>query len=268
MHQTPRAMSEARNPHDDPEAVRARSEQEDPWVMYLVVRRERLPSLGELLAASATAAVRCVDQWRDHPAWREGFDAWLTRSFRKVCLRASEKDWAKLQGYDQGLGHARGGPVLCALPPRTKSQRDKLLVNLQAFTTGDFADDPGDETADAAMRLVRNEGVVMSAGKSLAQVAHASLHACGLFEHKDPEAFARWRAAGLPCVLRGADPHAWSALKNAEPVAVVRDAGLTEVTPGSETFLALAPTTRDHWSEVFATLPRLASVHAVRGETH
>ena len=24
MHQTPRAMSEARNPHDDPEAVRAR----------------------------------------------------------------------------------------------------------------------------------------------------------------------------------------------------------------------------------------------------
>ena len=157
MHQTPRAMSEARNPHDDPEAVRARSEQEDPWVMYLVVRRERLPSLAELLAASATAAVRCVDQWRDHPTWREGFDAWLARSFRKVCLRASEKDWAKLQGYDQGLGHARGGPVLCALPPRTKSQRDKLLVNLQAFTTGDFADAPGDETTDAAMRLVRNE---------------------------------------------------------------------------------------------------------------
>jgi peptidyl-tRNA hydrolase len=49
---------------------------------------------------------------------------------------------------------------------------------------------------------------------------------------------------------------------------VVRDAGLTEVTPGSETFLALAPTTRDRWSEVFATLPRLSSVHTVRGEAH
>lgn len=252
-------MSEARNPHDDPEAVRARSEQEDPWVMYLVVRRERLPSLGELLAASATAAVRCVDQWRDHPTWRAGFDAWLARSFRKVCLRASEKDWAKLAGYDQGLGHARGAPVLCALPPRTKSQRDKLLVNLQAFTAGDFAEEVGDETAEPAMRLVRNEGVTMSAGKSLAQVAHASLHACGLFAHQDPGAFARWRAAGLPCVLRGADPGAWSALKQAEPVAVVRDAGLTEVTPGSETFLALAPTTRDRWGEVFRALPRITS---------
>ncbi len=256
-------MSEARNPHDDPEAVRARSEQEDPWVMYLVVRRERLPSLGELLAASATAAVRCVDQWRDHPAWRAGFDAWLDRSFRKVCLRASEKDWAKLQGYDQGLGHARGGAVLCALPPRTKSQRDKLLVNLQAFTTGDFAEDLGDETAEPAMRLVRNEGVTMSAGKALAQVAHASLHACGLFEREDPGAFARWRAAGLPCVLRGADARAWSALKQAEPVAVVRDAGLTEVTPGSETFLALTPTTRDRWSDPFRALPRIAA-HAPR----
>lgn len=251
-------MSEPPNPHDDPEAVRARVAQEDPWVMYLVVRRERLPSLAELLVASATAAVRCADAWRDHPAWREGFDAWLARSFRKVCLRANEKDWAKLQGYDQGRGHARGEPVLCALPPRTKSQRDKLLVNLQAFTTGDFAEDlPAVDEGDAPMRLVRNDAVTMSAGKSLAQVAHASLHACALFARDHADDFARWRAAGLPCALRRADARGWSTLKHAEHVAVVRDAGLTEVTPGSETFLALAPTPRDRWSEAFRALPRI-----------
>ncbi|MFO0626980.1 MAG: aminoacyl-tRNA hydrolase [Polyangiales bacterium] len=252
-------MRDLENPHDHPEAVRARSEQADPWVMYLVVRREALPSLAELLAAGAVAAVRCADQWRDHPTWREGFDAWFARSFRKVCLRASEKDWAKLQGYDQGMGHARGQPVVCALPPRTKSQRDKLLVNLQAFTTGAFAEDLATvDEGDAPMRLVRNDAVAMSAGKAVAQIAHASMHASALFARDHAGGLARWRAAGYPCALRRADAEAWTALKHAEPAAVVRDAGLTEVAPGSETFLALPPVSPGAWSEVFRGLPKIA----------
>lgn len=250
-------MSEPENPHDDPEAMRLRSAQEDPWVMYMVVRRERVTSLAETLVAGAVSAVRCVDRYRDAAAWRAPFDAWLARSFRKVCLRANEKDWARLNAYDAGEGMAGDTPVLRALPPRTKSQRDKLLVNLQAFATADFAPPSDAPEPDFAMRLVLNGALTMSAGKAVAQVAHASLHACAVFGAERPEDFARWRALGMPCVIRRAEGAAWTALRAAERAVVVRDAGLTEIAPGSETFAAMAPCAREAWSDAFTALPRV-----------
>lgn len=249
-------MSAVDNPHDREEAVRARSAQEDPWVMYLVVRRERLGSFGETLASAAVAAVDCVDRLRDHPTWRAPFDAWLARSFRKVCLRANERDWARLDAYDRGEAMVRGLPAARALPPRTKSQRDKLITHLQALTSAEFAapvfDEPG-----FAMRLVMRDGLQMSAGKAIAQVAHASVHACAAFGAASPDDFARWRAAGMPCDVRAASDSDWEALKRDERVVVVRDAGLTEVAPGSETFLAMAPTEAARWSARYRGLSRL-----------
>lgn len=248
-------MSEYDNPHDRPSAVLQRLAQDDPWVMYLVVRRERLGTLDETLVAGAVASVDCVDRWREAPAWRDAFDAWLSRSFRKVCLRASERDWAKLSAYDRGVGRVAGEPAVIALPPRTKSQRDKLLVHLQAFTTADFAP-PAPAPAEAfAMRFARNDALAMSAGKAVAQIAHAALHACGAFGAERAEDFARWRALGMPCAVRRAHGDAWEALKREERVAVVRDAGLTEVAPGSETFLAMAPSAPERWSATWRALP-------------
>ncbi|MEZ4393884.1 MAG: peptidyl-tRNA hydrolase [Polyangiales bacterium] len=250
-------MSEYDNPHDRPEAVHERSAQEDPWVMYLVVRRERLPSLAETVCAGAVAAVDCVAGWRDDPTWREGFDAWLARSFRKVCLRANEKDWARLATYDRGVGLARAEPVVAALPPRKKSQRDKLLVHLQAFATGEHAEAPPPRELPHAMRLVLNGDLAMSTGKAVAQAAHASLHALAAFGADDPDGVARWRLAGMPCELRRATGREWAALKAVERVAVVRDAGLTEIAPGSETFLAMAPSDRGRWSSAYLSLPTM-----------
>lgn len=245
------------NPHDDPEAARLRAAQDDPWVMYMVVRRERVGSLAETLAAGAVSAARCVDRFRDAEAWRAPFDAWLARSFRKVCLRANEKDWARLDAYDAGESLVGETPAVRALPPRTKSQRDKLLVHLQAFATADFAPPREGPEPDFAMRLVLHGALAMSAGKAVAQVAHASLLACAAFGPARPDDFARWRALGMPCVIRRAEGAAWSALRAAERVAVVRDAGLTEVAPGSETFAAMAPCPREQWSDAFAALPRV-----------
>lgn len=249
-------MSEYDNPHDREAAVLQRLAQDDPWVMYLVVRRERLGPYDATLLAGAVASVDCVARWRGAPAWRDAFDAWLARSFRKVCLRANEKDWAKLCAYDHGVGRVAGEPAVLALPPRTKSQRDKLLVHLQAFATGDFPPRAPSPADGFAMRFARNGALAMSAGKAVAQISHAALHACAAFAASDADAFARWRALGMPCDLRRADGDAWEALKRAERVAVVRDAGLTEVAPGSETFLAMPPAAPEAWSEVYRALPR------------
>lgn len=250
-------MSEHDDPRDHPDAIRARAAQADPWVMYLVARRERLPSYGETLVAGATAAVDCVRRYRDDPAWRSNFDAWLSRSFRKVCLRANEKDWARLAEYEHGAGVVGDEPRVIALPPRQKSQRDKLLIHLQAFATGEHPAPREAPEPPFAMRLVMNDALTMSAGKAVAQAAHASLHALSAFGAEDPEGVTRWLAEGMPCELRRASPDAWRELKSHERVAVVRDAGLTEVTPGSETFLAMAPSPRASWSQVYAALARV-----------
>lgn len=61
----------------------------------------------------------------------------------------------------------------------------------------------------------------------------------------------------MRAVVRRADADTWEALKREERCALVRDAGLTEVAQGSETFLALCPRERSKWSERVATLSPL-----------
>lgn len=43
-------MSAIENPHDDPAAVEARKNQEDPWVLYLIVRESLNMTPGKLVA--------------------------------------------------------------------------------------------------------------------------------------------------------------------------------------------------------------------------
>ena len=58
---------------------------------------------------------------------------------------------------------------------------------------------------------------------------------------RHPEAFAAWRRAGCPGDVRRADDACWEELKRDLGAVAVTDAGLTQVAPGTETVLALAP---------------------------
>jgi peptidyl-tRNA hydrolase len=92
------------------------------------------------------------------------------------------------------------------------------------------------------MLFALNPSAPMSAGKAIAQVSHAVLMCARSAWASDPRyaaAFAAWRQAGYPC--RIAPPKAWAALHAGADGVVVRDAGLTEVAPGTETVLALPP---------------------------
>lgn len=236
---------------DHPESIDARAAQVDPWVMYLVVRRERPVCVEALLVAAAQATFDATARFAGDSRHRDAFAEWSSRSFRKVCLRASERDWPRVAALDGGDGAVGGEPVVRALPPRRKSEREKLLVALQAYTA-DVSELPAGALAVAGdapvMVFVVNAAVPMRAGKLVAQVGHAVLLCAHAFGARDPGAFGAWDRAGRPCAVRRASGPAWAALQREESCAIVRDAGLTEVAHGSETFLALAPRRADEWS--------------------
>jgi peptidyl-tRNA hydrolase len=75
------------------------------------------------------------------------------------------------------------------------------------------------------------------------------------FAAAEARAFTRWDDAGRPCAVRRAEGEQWAALQREESCAIVRDAGLTEVAHGSETFLALAPRPVAEWSARVRALP-------------
>lgn len=85
----------------------------------------------------------------------------------------------------------------------------------------------------------------MTVGKAAAQVGHASMLLAGALPVE--QAFA-WAQRGFRCAVRDADRHGWAELcaratghGGPETIAAVRDAGFTEVAPGSMTVIAVAP---------------------------
>ena len=193
---------------------------DDPLVMYLVVRRRTTRPFAELATAAALATRRCAHRFRDDDRWRDGFDDWWRHSFRKVCLRAEPREWEAVRELD----HERVGDVAC-LPPVRRSAREPVLVRMQALSeeAGPLPE-LGEPAADG-LTLVVATALGMSSGKTLAQIGHAALM-CYL----DPDLGIR---------VAGATGEEWAALARTA-VAVVRDGGLTEITPGSETVLVLA----------------------------
>lgn len=245
---------------DHPESVDARAAQDDPWVMYLVVRKEHPASLEGLLVAAARATFDAAARFAGDPRYEQAFAEWSSRSFRKVCLRANEKNWPQVAALDGGDGEADGAVVVRALPPQRKSDRSKLLVSLQAYVA-DVSELPSRAVPAPAganvMAFVLNGAVPMRAGKMAAQIGHAVLLGAHAFGAREASAFERWMAAGRHCAVMRASGDEWAALQREEHCAIVRDAGLTEVAHGSETFLAMVPRRVEEWSERLRGLPRV-----------
>ncbi len=199
--------------------------EDDALVMYLVVRRRTTRPFVELATAAALATRRCAYRFREDDRWRDGFEEWWRHSFRKVCLRAEPREWDELRVLD----HERVGDVAC-LPPMRRSARDSVLVRMQTLSdeAGSLPELDPDELGDLTLVVATDLG--MSAGKALAQIGHAALMV-------DLDAgFDR----GLDLRVVGQGSGGWAALADSAE-AVVRDGGLTEIAPGSETVLVMRP---------------------------
>lgn len=218
--------------------------------MPIVLRVERAdpPSRTALLEAAASAAVAlCLDP-RSAPGgeWADEVGPWLAGRIRKVSRRARGAHWAAVQE----LPGRTVGPARALLPWRV-AELPRTVARLQVAGTDLPADDPGPPPADRpVLWLAPNPPITV--GKAAAQVGHASmLLAALLLADGRGDEVDRWAGRGCPCAVRTAGPVRWRDLApGAEParawrergVLAVRDAGFTEVAPGTVTVAARWPT--------------------------
>jgi len=159
--------------YNSAEAREERATQEDPIVMYLIVHETLGMSMGKTAAQCAHASQMLTldyfekkdksralqkkiqettdpDELRvmkamyaEHGRKLSIFGEWLQGSFRKVVLRADDKEWAKIQNdygdhmimvVDAGLTEiAAGSETVIGLWPMRKSQVPKTVKKLQVL---------------------------------------------------------------------------------------------------------------------------------------
>lgn len=157
--------------HDSPEAVAKRASQEDPIIMYLIVRESINMSIGKTGAQCAHAAQMVILKYFDERKYYDFvmnvpittdpntgiliqdiaktnqhhlFKLWLESSFRKVVLKADDKEWDKLKeiiNYDSrvivvdaGLTELEPGTeTIMGLFPMKKSEVPKVVKRLQVL---------------------------------------------------------------------------------------------------------------------------------------
>ncbi len=119
------------------------------------------------------------------------------------------------------------------------------------------------ESAEIKQAIIIRMDLEMSKGKLAAQAAHASLMSYFEAEKKDKEIAKKWLDTGeKKIVLKVSNEEALIKLYNAYqyrgvPCALVTDAGLTEVPPGSKTALGIGPWYADKVNEFTSALKLL-----------
>ena len=155
-------MSVIKSRYDDPENVQARKDQIDPWIMYLIVRETLNMGVGKIAAQTGHAVGMIYENYSslekeldflafgDIPEGHKerlkivdekchNFTTWKSKSFRKIVLRADDKEWEKLKRQlecylvvDAGLTEVEAGSeTVIALWPMLKSSAPPLVKRLR-----------------------------------------------------------------------------------------------------------------------------------------
>lgn len=223
------------------------------FVLPLVVRIEKAapPARTDALETAARAVLVLLSDERataEDGAWAEAVRDWQDARIRKVVRRARGAEWRRAQGLPGitltgGRAASGDGPPAAEVrvfPPVPLDGWPKELSKLQV--SGTDLDDPEPPPAPdlAGPVLWLNPRIDMSAGKAMAQAGHGAQLA---WWELDDAARAAWRAAGFPLAVRTAPAERWREL-TASGLPVVRDAGFTEIAPGSCTVVADHPALR------------------------
>jgi peptidyl-tRNA hydrolase len=155
--------------HNSPEDIAKRAGQEDPIIMYLIVRESLGMSIGKTAAQVGHACQMLLLKYfemKNDPRHSFGIpyttdpitgilvqdvarttrinlmEEWLSGSFRKVVLRADDKEWAKVKAeipdhvlvIDNGLTEiVSGSETVIGLFPMKKSLVPKIIKRLQVL---------------------------------------------------------------------------------------------------------------------------------------
>jgi peptidyl-tRNA hydrolase len=200
--------------------------------MPVILRLERPPAprTPVLEAAAAAALAVCLDP-RAQPGgeWHEIVSVWVATQIRKIARRARGAHWAAVQELP-GVTCEVDGAEARALLPGPVDDVPRVVSRLQIGGTELEPDEPGPPSPGAPVIWVNAE-LNLSVGKAAAQVGHASMLYAAAHRLTDVPAFA----------VRDAGGERWAqlcaAVQRGEAVAV-RDAGFTEVAPGTITCIA------------------------------
>lgn len=219
-------------------ASRNYAEETEVRAMPMVLRIERVdpPSRTALLEAAAASAVAvCLDPRADVGGeWHEPVRAWVAGRIRKVARRARGAQWEAVQALP-GVTITVDGASVRSLLPVLVTETPREVAKLQISGSDLPVDEPG-EVPEGARLLYVNPRVEMSAGKLAAQVGHASMLLAPRLSETELKA---WAALDYRCAVRTPSAAEWDSLVHSADVVAVRDAGFTEVEPGTTTVLAV-----------------------------
>ncbi|MFI8566822.1 peptidyl-tRNA hydrolase [Rhodococcus sp. NPDC078407] len=196
------------------------------------------PVRSELLEAAARATVTlCLDPRVGVGAsWHESFTEWTSARIRKVARRARGAQWSAAQDVP-GVTVEVGGASARALVPGRVGDLDPRIKRLQIGGTDVPSDDAPSPAAGPVLWV--DAELSMTVGKAAAQVGHASMLLAGAMS---AEQCREWASAGYRCSVRSADSQQWARALDevrAGRAVAVRDAGFTEVAPGTVTVIAV-----------------------------
>jgi peptidyl-tRNA hydrolase len=183
-----------------------------------------------LESAAAAALAVCLDpRARPGGEWHDAVAVWVATQIRKIARRARGAHWAAVQELP-GVTWEVDGAQARALLPGPVDDVPRVVSRLQIGGTELEPDDPGPPASGVPVIWV-NAALRLTVGKAAAQVGHASM----LY------AAARGLTAVPRFAVRDAAGDRWAqlcaAVGSGEAVAV-RDAGFTEVAPGTITCIA------------------------------
>lgn len=210
------------------------------FVLPLVVRIEKAepPARTDALETAARAVLTILADERAHGdgEWAQAMTDWQDARIRKVVRRARGAERRRAQALP-GITMTGEAAEVRVFPPVPLDGWPKELAKLQVSGT-DLEDPaaPGAPRPGAAL-LWLNPDLDMSAGKAMAQAGHGAQLAWWEMAEADRKA---WREAGFPLAVRTADPARWAELTTGG-LPVVRDAGFTEIAPGSCTVVSEFP---------------------------
>jgi peptidyl-tRNA hydrolase len=213
------------------------------FVLPLVVRIEKgdPPARTDALETAARAVLVMLGDERSagEGEWAQAMRDWQDARIRKVVRRARGAEWRRAEAL-AGITVAGKSAQVRVFPPVPLDGWPKDLARLQVSGT-DLDDPEPPVAADASAPVLwLNPDLDMSAGKAMAQAGHGAQLAW--WELSDEER-ADWRDAGFPLAVRTADPARWGELTTSG-LPLVRDAGFTEIAPGSCTVVADHPALR------------------------
>ncbi|MFJ3641385.1 aminoacyl-tRNA hydrolase [Streptomyces sp. NPDC090108] len=231
-------------PGDSPfQSERSPRDESPQFVLPLVVRIERdaPPARTDALETAARAVLLMLSDERalGEGEWAQAVQDWEDARIRKVVRRARGAEWRRAEALPGITVTGRSAEVRI-FPPVPLDGWPKDLVKLQVSGTELDDPEPPAGAAPGTPVLWLNPDLEMSAGKTMAQAGHGAQLAWWALSDEER---AAWREAGFPLAVRTAGPDEWRELTSAG-LPLVRDAGFTEIAPGSSTVVADHPALR------------------------